>query len=370
MAPVSLAVLNSGLRCLIQLTALFVALLCHASVTVDGTSPDVQARFLAGLPVRDTPLASLALEHSWVEHATEFDSAWKQLETRQLAKIREWSGTFLSESATANDPVLYFFSGPDFLYAQAFFPNAETYVLCGLEPVGAVPDITKLPAGALGPSLQNLRKALNAVLSFSFFITKDMKTDLNNTQLSGTLPILYVFLARSGSRIESVELVGLDKSGALVADKPATRGARIVFFGPGGNRQTLYYFTSDLSNDGIKANPAFLHFCETLGPAQSFLKAASYLPHLDFFRSARDFLLAHSKVIVQDDAGIPLRFFDREKWSLRLFGSYRAPIDTFKEHQQPDLAELYRTSNPAPLGFSFGYTWHPRDSSLILATPR
>jgi hypothetical protein len=367
MTHLSLAALNSGFR---HVASIYAAFVFSVAVSAQETSPDVQARFLAGLPVRDTPLASFALTHAWVAHATEFDSAWKQLETRQLGKIREWSGSFLSETATANDPVLYFFSGPDLLYAQAFFPNAETYVLCGLEPVGTIPDITKLPSHALDASLQNLRKALNAVLSFSFFITKDMKTDLNNTQLSGTLPILYVFLARSGSKIESVELIGLDKSGAIVAEKPATRGARIIFFGPGGNRQTLYYFTSDLSNDGIKSNPAFVRFCETLGPAQSFLKAASYLPHLDFFRSARDFLLAHSKVIVQDDAGIPLRFFDREKWNLRLFGAYRAPIDTFKEHQQPDLAELYRTSNPAPLGFSFGYTWHPRDSSLILATPR
>jgi len=333
-------------------------------------TPDDQARFLAGLPVRDTPLASLALEYAWVAHATEFDSAWRELETRQLGKIREWSTSFLSESAAASDPVLYFFSGPDILYAQAFFPNAETYVLCGLEPVGTIPDITKLHGNGLGASLQNLRKALNAVLSFSFFITKDMKNDLNHTQLSGTLPILYVFLARSGSKIDSVELIGLDKSGEFVTEKPATRGAKITFFGPSGKQQTLYYFVSDLSDDGIKANPAFIRFCETLGPTQSFLKAASYLPHLESFRASRDFLLAHSKTIVEDDSGIPLRFFDREKWNVRLFGAFHGPIDTFKQFPQPDLAQLYHTSNPAPLGFSFGYRWHPRDSSLILATPR
>ena len=40
--------------------------------------------------------------------------------------------------------MLYMFSGPDFLYATSFFPNASTYVLAGLEPVGAVSDLTRL----------------------------------------------------------------------------------------------------------------------------------------------------------------------------------------------------------------------------------
>jgi hypothetical protein len=35
--------------------------------------------------------------------------------------------------------MFYMFSGPDFLYAQTFFPNADTYILCGIEPIGAIP---------------------------------------------------------------------------------------------------------------------------------------------------------------------------------------------------------------------------------------
>lgn len=320
--------------------------------------------------MRDTPLASYGLDAAWTDHATEFDHAWRGFETRQLAKIREWSARYIPDAAGSADPVFYFFSGPDILHAQAFFPNASTYVLCGLEPTGAIPDVTKQARGALAPSLENLRKALNSVLSFSFFITKDMKVDLNQAQLSGTLPVLYVFLARSGSRIESVELIGLDKTGELSLQKPTTRGAKIVFFGPGGQKQTLYYFTSDLSNEGIRGNPAFTRFCDHLGSGQSFVKAASYLMHIDAFHSARDFLLSHSKTLVQDDSGIPLRDFDTARWNLRFFGSYPGPIEIFKQHAQPDLARMYQTSNPAPLGFSFGYRWQPRDSTLIVATPK
>lgn len=355
---------------LIVFLARFALVLLAGNGAAQEPTADHQARFLAGLPVRDTPLASYALDHAWVAHATEFDAAWKTLDTRQLTKIRSWSAEFLADAAASPDPLFYFFSGPDILYAQTFFPNASTYVLCGLEPVGEVPDVTKLPKGGLEPSLVNLRKALNSVLSFSFFITKEMKVDLNHKELSGTLPVLYVFLARSGSRIDSVELVGLDKNGALVSEKAVTRGVKIVFFGPGGKQQTLYYFSSDLSNEGIKNNPAFTKFCDGLGMGRSFVKAASYLMHLPYFSSARDFLLGHSRTLVEDDSGIPLKAFDPVMWTVRLFGSYRAPIDLFKEKVQPDLADRYRTSHPAPLGFSFGYRWQPSDSCLLLAVPK
>ena len=350
--------------------ALLISLATVFSCAAQDAAPNDQARFLAGLPVRDTPLAPFAYDRAWVEHATEFDSAWKTLDERQLTKIHAWSDQFLGAMAGASDPLFYFFSGPDILYAQTFFPNASTYVLCGLEPVGEIPDIGKLPKGALAPSLYNLRKALNSVLSFSFFITKEMKTDLTQTRLSGTLPVLYVFLARSGSRIDSVELVGLDKTGALVPEKPATRGVKIGFTGPGGKPQTLYYFTSDLSNDGIKSNPAFMNFCESLGTGRSFVKAASYLMHMPYFSSARDFLLTHSRALVQDDSGIPFKDFNSLTWTVRLFGSYRGPIPLFKDRVQPDLVDLYKTSHPAPLGFSFGYRWHPSDSCLLLAVPK
>jgi len=351
---------------LIPLLVLFTA----SALAQETATPNDTAKFLAGISVRDTPLDALSHSRSWVDHATEFDKAWQQLDARQLAKIRAWGPEFMDGAYEDKSPMLYFFSGPDILYAQVFFPNASTYVLAGLEPVGTPPDVLHLPAGALSSGLANLRKSLNSVLSFSFFITKDMKTDLRQNQLAGTLPVLYVFLARAGCRIESVDLVWLDKSGALSATKSATSGAKIVFFGPSGAQQTLYYFSTDLSNDGIKSQPGFINYCESLGKARSLVKAASYLMHLGSFTTARDYLLGHSSVIVQDDSGIPVKNFDPAKWSLRYFGHYPGPIALFKQHNQPDLAEIYRKSNPPPLPFGFGYRWHPSESSLILATPR
>ncbi len=345
-------------------------LLSLLALPARGASPQDTAQFLAGLPVRDTPLAALSLNLAWVDHATGFDKAWQQLEARQLGKLRAWAPEFLPEAHADGGPVFYFFSGPDILYAHALYPQASTYVLAGLEPVGTPPDLAALPPEALAAGLDNLRKSLNSVLSFSFFITKDMKVDLQQSELSGTLPVLYVFLARAGCRIGNVELVWLDKAGAVSTEKAATPGVRIAFTGPGGAPQTLYYFSTDLSNHGIRTQPGFLKFCEQLGRGRSLVKAASYLMHLGSFTTARDFLLTRTSTIVQDDSGIPIRNFPPAAWAVRYFGSYPGPIDIFKEHTQPELADIYRRSNPPPLPFGFGYRWQASQSSLMIATPR
>ena len=348
---------------------LALALTAHLAAE-DAVKPDDTARFLAGLPVRGTALEALARERAWVEHATEFDKAWKELDTRQLAKIRAWAPEALGEGFTAKEPMFYMFSGPDILYAQTFFPNASTYVLAGLEPVGAVPEVEHLTAGVLASGLENLRKSLNSVLSFSFFITKEMKVDLRHNQLSGTLPILYVFLARSGSHIDRVELLNLDKAGATSPMKSATPGVKINFTSAGGAAQTLYYFTTNLANDGIKADPGFIKFCEAHGTGRSLVKAASYLMHMEEFSKVREFLLTHSATLVEDDSGIPVKDFDAGKWTLRYFGAYPGPIEIFKQHAQPEMTAAYQTANAPALPFGFGYRWHPRESSLILATPK
>lgn len=344
--------------------------LCAPAFAADPTA-DATAKFLAGLPVNGTPLESHGADPGWATHAADLDRAWTLLEKRQLSKIRAWAPQALGAAYQETGPMFYMFSGPDFLYANAFFPNASTYILCGIEPVGSIPDIDKIPRHVLPSSLANLRKSLDSVLSWSFFITKNMKLDLRQTQLSGTLPVLYVFLARAGCTIDSVTLVALDRAGNFVAEgKGTTPGVKIVFTNGSGREQTLYYFTSDLADWAVKAIPNFGKFCEQQGNGVTLLKAASYLMHSDNFSMVRGFLLSHGKLILQDDSGIPLRFFDRRKWDLRLYGRYHGPINRFKEHPQPDLVKEDLESKPAPLEFSFGYQWQPSRSSLMVATPK
>src|SRR4030081_3413155 len=290
--------------------ALFLAAAGPARAANTVTADDT-ARFLAGMPPSaDSPLTPLTADPSWQRHAKFFDAAFAQLEQRQLSKIRAWAETNL---AAPRPTMFYMLSGPDFLYADAFYSKATSYVLSALEPVGSVPDLTRLPRGGIGAALYNVERSMGSILSFSFFITKMMRVDLSAGQLNGTLPILYVFLARSGKTIRDVSPIALDDKGAAYfanenPGKNATRGVRIVFSGSDGQERTLYYFSTDLSNSGIKAS-GFLKFCETLAPGNSLLKSASYLLHSGNFTTVRDFLLANSATIVQDDSGVRLAFY-------------------------------------------------------------
>jgi hypothetical protein len=351
-----------------KVAALVASLLLAAALPARGaetvTANDT-ARFLAGMPPSaDSLLMPLTKDPSWQRHAKFFDSAFAQLEQRQLSKIRAWTAANL---AAPKPTMFYMFSGPDFLYADAFYPKASTYVLSALEPVGAVPDLTK-SRGGVGQSLYHVEHSLSTILTFSFFITKMMKTDLHADQLNGTLPLLYVFLARSGKTIHSVNLVTVDDKGAVIpyttAGRNLTQGVKITFTGGGGGEKTLYYFSTNLANDGVKLT-GFLKFCEALGPGNSLIKSASYLLHSGSFTTTRDFLLAHSATLIQDDSGIPLAFYDPKKWRLFPFGRYLGPIGEFPGRYQPQYAELFRHSQP--MDFGIGYRWRTNESNLLLA---
>jgi hypothetical protein len=328
--------------------------LLFANPAVRAQTPQDQARFLAGLQVGDDKLAPLTYAKWWQDYSVGMGSAWARMDRRQLLGLRGWAEAKIPDLHHSSAPVFYFFSGPDFLYAHSFFPNARTYVLCGIEPVGAVPDITALPPESLPGELGSLRASLNTLLKTHYFITKDMRTDLARARLGGTLPLLYVFLARTGCTIRSVKLL--------------PDGVQIDFRGGLGANQTLYYFKTDLSNGA--GNQAFLKFCRGQAPALSLLKSASYLMHGNSFSTARDFLLQNSRVILQDDTGIPFRFFDPKNWQVRLFGAYFRHGDTFGKYDQPDLEAAFKSSAPQPLGFSFGYHWQKERGLIIVARPK
>jgi hypothetical protein len=111
-----------------RLPLLLSLVLCAQAFASDPTA-DATAKFLAGLPVRGTPLESHSTDSGWGAHATDLDRAWERLEKEQLSKIRAWAPQALSPSYEDSGLMFYMFSAPDFLYANAFFPNASTYIL-------------------------------------------------------------------------------------------------------------------------------------------------------------------------------------------------------------------------------------------------
>jgi hypothetical protein len=320
------------------------------------------ARYLAGMPVSaQSPLAGLTGDPRWIAHANVMNAAFAKLDQRLLTNIRSWQAEFLAPATGFSRTCLYFFSGPDFLYVDTLYPNCTTYVLVSLEPVESIPELRSVPPVLLQNTLQTIEVSLNTLVSFGYFKTEELHEYLQRSQLKGVLPIIFVFLARSGKEILNVDYLSPNKGGV--------RGVKVTFLDPvTGVQKVLYYLSQDLSDGGLKANQAVLRFCNSLGPTNSFLKAASYLLHQNGFNVARNYLLRVSASILQDDSGIPIRYFIPDRWTLRFFGSYTGPIDLFKNLYQPDLGQYYAASLPKPLTFGFGYQWNPHNATLILAT--
>jgi hypothetical protein len=360
--------------------AVMLAVIAAPARSAETATANDTARFLAGLaPAPDSPLASLTKDPLWQQHARYFDSIFGREDSATLSKVRAFSRARLTDK---HDTMLYMFSGPDFLYATSFFPNASTYVLSGLEPVGDVPSPTSLTHPTVDGTLRNLETSLGSLLSFSFFITRNMKTQLHEGPVYGTLPILYVFLARTGKTVHEVSFVSLDNQGnfqtpdesAAASGKKAVRhaapsaapGVKIVFSEGDGPQQTLYYFNTNLA-DGSVERSGFLAFCGKLGVADSFLKSASYLLHTGGFNKVRAFLLDHSATVLQDDSGIPLAYFDPKQWRLQPFGRYVGPLSIFGRTYQERMGELFSKGNAIPIDFGIGYRWRKNESNLLLA---
>lgn len=328
-------------------------LLAASALAQQPPTLDDSAHFLAGLPVKGA-LEPLTQSEAWRNHANALDEAWFKKEYFQLGPIRAWMGINASDYYSSTDTVYYMFSGPDFLYAHAFFPNAKTYILAGLEPVGQVPDLSKAAPQKLAGELSALRASMHTILQTHYFITKDMRTDLGRGDLGGTLPILYVFLARRGCTVLDTTYI-----------KTPAEGVKISFQSS-GRVQTLYYFKTDLSG----GKSAFLSWCAKQRPGLSLLKAASYLMHGEGFAGVRNFLLEHSRVIIQDDSGIPLRAFPKG-WKVDCYGRYVPHAEMFGKYHQADVAAIYAKDPPPPeLGFAFGYHWQKERGLLMMATRR
>lgn len=326
------------------------------------------AKLLAGMKVDDnSELAKIQNMDVWQNHRNTLENSWAQLNKQQLSKLRQWSDQELKAINNTSPTIFYPFSGPDFLYAYSLFPQGKEYVMIGLEPVGTVPTLSQVNTGNINQKLAEARNSLYALLEFSFFRTNDMKVDMAN---QGVLPVIFLFMARTNNQIIDVEFVGIDKQANIQKmAEGMVPGVKISFVPEGETTpKTLYYFSTDLSNDGLKKNPQFTEFVKKINAPVTYLKAASYLMYYETFSSIKNSILAKSNYILQDDSGMPIKFFDKQQWGLKFYGNYTQPIALFSNRYQPDLRQVYQSDKSIqPLNFGIGYKFGVNQSNLMLA---
>jgi hypothetical protein len=371
-----------GLRhpCILALLLTLLGFATLRATADDGSSPIVPPTTLSGDAFErvNASARGLAGESSsdatwegtsaWHNYQKWIDGRWAYLNRIRLTAMGIWAGLELG-GLRGENAVFYPFSGPDFLYVNTVFPDSKYLLMAGLEPVGTMPDLAKLQQeGRFDAYIQQVQTSLNTILVASFFKTKDMKTDFNNQSVDGLLPAIVVFLARQGYSINAIDYVALGHDGTIHrrGEGSGAPGVQIAY-SKGGSTQYLFYFQADLGNDGLHSNPGYVKLMHKLGPGVTYLKAASYLLYEDYFSTIRDAILDDSVGVVEDDSGIPFRFFNPKEWTVTPYGNYTGPIPLFKEHYQPDLAAYYASSPHSPLPFGSGYKFVASVSSLLVA---
>jgi hypothetical protein len=343
------------------------------SVPADTLTDDVAA-FISGMEHgKSGCLARLDSTTKWKQFSIRIDSGFLDLDTSRFAKMENWADSELVDRF-GSTTLFYPFGGPDFLNANIFYPNADKYILIGLEPVGSMPDLCNMPDEYINKYLEDVRYSLKDIFKRSYFITGNMINALKKSSVNGAVPVISLFIERNGYNIVSINYVGIDITGicqmedSLKNIKNLTHGVRIDFAADTGRRvQSVFYFQTDISDEGLKNNPGFQKYLSMLPESYTYLKAASYLMHGKDFSMIRNVVFDKSKSILQDDSGIAYRYFDKTKWEIHLYGSYTRPGKEFSWINETDLAKAYTDPSVKPVPFTLGYNWRTRHINLLYA---
>lgn len=346
------------------------------SSATNGAALELQekAQVLAGISPEGDNWLEVMNRPTWKAYASTMDARFAKLDSARLCRMRDWQKAELANLNPASNILFYPFSGPDFLNAYTFFPNASTIYMMALEAPGHLPTDAEVLADTTGVYFGLVERSLWSVLNFSFFRTNSMKVDLDQKQLDGAVHLISLFIQRTGNRIEHIEPIALNDQGECVAgDKSAcaVAGIRIRFKdGKSGETKNLTYFSLDISNPALQQNACFMAFLNRLpNGVNTYMKSASYLLHSDNFSTLRKTILAKSGTILQDDSGLPLRFVD-STWQRTFYGTYDKPIPLFRNKYQADLKQAYTTEGVRSLSFGIGYDYKQNESNLMLFRKR
>ena len=343
---------------------------------VDNIKDDLVS-FISGMPNNKSGcLSSLDSMAKWNHYAREIDNMFSHSSSFRFKKMKAWADSELVKNQKVTT-LFYPFSGPDFLNANIFYPDVDQYILIGMEPIGYLPDVCKMLPDSVFSYLNTINNTLKDIFKRSYFITSKMSNDLRKTKVNGTLPLIALFIKRTGHQIVSIQRVGIDSVGKLLIidsfknKKNIVQGIKVDFLSLSGKKvQSAFYFRTDISDKGLDKNRGFKTYLSELPPSFSYLKAASYLMHSDNFKSIRTLIFDVSSTILQDDSGIAYRYFDKLKWNIKLYGKYSKPKNEFAYINEPDLGEAFKSSVHRPLPYSLGYNWGTDHTSLLYAVKK
>lgn len=340
------------------------------------------ARLMAGLgQTKGSSLAKFdTLPASKKYHKT-IQKFFGDLQKNHLSKMEDFSNKNLKDVRNDSMMLFYPFSGPDFINADAFFPEARTTIMFGLEPVGYVPRISdNISNDELAKVYKILRRSIDSIAHLGYFMTFEMSRDLHMvTQLDGNLSIIALFMAQRNYHILNIKKVVIDDNGNIVdsipgkIDKDSPKddyisGGLIEYMKPNEYKvRKLYYFSHDVSDQSLAKTPQMIKFFDKFHIDVAFFKAASYL--CSWMKTVREYVLNNANSVVQDDSGIPVKYFKDTEWNKTFYGKYSRTLKVFyRAFFQKGLKEIYdKDTTIIPLKFKFGYGTRIKQSNIMKA---
>ncbi len=113
--------------------------------------------------------------------------------------------------------------------------------MIALEKYGSLPNLQKMDSAKAGYYLSSVTKSLEDIFGKSYFITRKMLKDVSNS-VNGVVPLVSVFLVRTGFEIKDIQYKHLNDDGtftAIVADacgKQTNDLVEIYFTKPGSDK--------------------------------------------------------------------------------------------------------------------------------------
>jgi len=339
------------------------------------------ARLLAGLEQEaGSDLKAYDTLQVSKEYRKSINEFFAKLKKDNFGKIEKFRESELKDINTDSMTIFYPFSGPDFAHIAVLFPGARTTIMFGLEPVGNVPDIKGASNVEMAQLFKALRISIDSIAPLGYFMTNEMGRDFHRvSDLNGNLPVIATFMAQWGYRILDVKKFTVSPDGKVADSIPGVKdqhsnkdhfvsGGMIEYMFPNEDyTRKVYYFSQDVSDEYLKLTPQFLTFVNSFKYDVTFLKAASYL--CSWMHTVRNTIMQNTKIVVQDDSGIPVKYFESDKWDMRFYGKYSRTLKVFqKAFFQQELKQMYDTCKTVkPIDFAFGYGVRINQSNLMIA---
>jgi hypothetical protein len=334
--------------------------------------------YMSGLAATGEAFKAKEAAACWQTFAKASDEHWSACDEAIFEPMKTWAGQDLREIWPVTKTLYYPFGGPDFATAFALFPEAEKTVLMGLESVGNLPDFEKSGPEWTELFFKDFDGILSDFLKRGYFVTEHMNEAFAKGRVDGALPIIGFFLKRTGHSVVGVRRLGVNEKGEWVETPyaPVKRlqkrpaGVRVDYVRAGETAvRSVYYFSCDLADPSFaKESPLYVLF-DGLEAVTTFIKSGSYLLHYSDFSNLRNLILSKSQYVLQDDTGVPYRYFKRLGWAIQLYGAYAKPVEDFPAVvEQKDLQAAYEdpAGNVKKLPFHFGYRWVTKIDNLML----